>query len=239
MSNKLDLDYLYNDRVLNIFSDASIDKSGVYGAYCSMSICKNTFLEQAVFTTENLTNNYLELCGIRLSLWFAYKYQYSGFTTINIFSDSKISVDNIRNFRKHKCKPIKDENNNIIDYRLFSKSTGNEFSNQDVLNDCIYLYNELCNNPNIVVNLLWQPSHIINTNDFKSYIHSFQMHNSTTYIPTINFLGYICKYNELCDTLANMARIEMEKRSNMYKQYYTCPVHFKPLNIPKEYFERR
>ena len=235
--NNVLLDEIYNNYTINIFSDASISKT--FGSYGSIAVNRDTELEKSLFVKENTTVNECELLGIRLSLLLAHKYQYR-YKVINIFSDSKISIDVITGFMNHTYKQIND--NGQIKYLICRiVKPGNKevpYKNQELLADCIWLYYELLKNPNIVINLLHQSGHIIpnrfdNYKDIKSnnikYAQESFINNNIYYNRIISeeFIMYISKYNDNIDRSTRIALQEMLYRSN--KQYYTTPIHFKPL----------
>lgn len=84
----------FSDNTLNIFTDASVDRSSKwitgYGAVAirggrTISIGQSIKLRYG-------TNNYGEINAIWLGIIMAYRLKYAGFNTINIFSDSAISI---------------------------------------------------------------------------------------------------------------------------------------------------
>lgn len=236
--NEILLDEIYNEYTINLFSDASISKT--FGSYGSIAVNRDTELEKSLFIKENTTVNECELLGIRLSLLLAHKYQYN-YRVINIFSDSKISIDVITSFRQHTYKQVITESGEIkyLICRIMKPGNKEEpYKNQELLADCIWLYYELLKNPNITINLLHQSGHIIpnrfdNYNDIKSNNIQYAQKsftNNNIYnneIISKEFIIYISKYNDNIDRSTRIALQEMLYRSN--KQYCTSPIHFKPL----------
>ncbi|MCK9199101.1 MAG: hypothetical protein M0P49_05815, partial [Bacilli bacterium] len=95
-------DDIFNDRTLNIFSDASMTKceTETIGCYGIVAVTTNTILARHIFPDDTLyhlgiarysTNNDSELRGILKGVFFALQYR-NDFETINLFSDSMISI---------------------------------------------------------------------------------------------------------------------------------------------------
>ena len=233
MSNNstLELESIYNDYTINIFSDASVTRN--IGAYGSIAVCRDYELERSIFTACDTTVNISELSGIKLSLLMAYKYQYR-YKVINIFSDSKLSIDIIKGFSTHNYKAIGE---NEYEITRLVKNKYIPYSNQIYIADCIYLYYTLLQNPNIIVNIIHQPAHLIPNNfnnlgsikkgDIDDCRYKFAINNSIDAIPSTEFIFYISKYNDLIDRSTRIALNEMQLRTE--KLYYTSPLHFKPL----------
>ena len=91
-------DLIFNDRTLNIFTDASIiktDTNETIGCAGNNIIVNNTILEQPTQIIRNSTNNNSEITAIYMAVVNALKYR-DKFDIINIFSDSKICVFGLR-----------------------------------------------------------------------------------------------------------------------------------------------
>ena len=85
----------YNENTLNIFSDASMfSQLGCYGV---VAVVKDNIIDSTYRLVSNTTSNNSEIKGIRAALDLALKYK-DRFQFINIFSDSLISVNGLRDY---------------------------------------------------------------------------------------------------------------------------------------------
>ena len=90
-------DTLFNDRTLNIFTDASIVKieNETIGCAGNNIVANNTIIDQPRLIYRNSTNNNSEIAAIHMAVVNALNYRHQ-FETINIFSDSKICIYGLR-----------------------------------------------------------------------------------------------------------------------------------------------
>jgi ribonuclease HI len=142
----------FQPNVLNIFCDASITKKPdkTYIG-CPGTICVRTghgeqpkIAETAYNIFDNATNNYSEIYAILMGLQCANPYQ-----TVNLFSDSKISIYGVREW-------IFGWLNNRDRNNLMCNSSGNPVSNQDVF---LHIVRYIVNN-NLSINFYHQFGHV-------------------------------------------------------------------------------
>lgn len=223
---------IYNDYTLNIFSDASMDNINDICCYGSIAACRDTILDQSFFVRRNTHINHAELLGIIHSLNYAYQYQ-NNFKVINIFSDSLINLNNLRNIDLFKLREY--DNGIVLDYELCLRNK-KPAANQQSLKDAIYLINELSNNPNIAVNYIYQPGHLFKddgklTKDlqdgFKKFINNNIIADQEIGVDK-SMLLYISRYNDYVDRFTRSAIIDMTLRTKMEQKFVTTPVHFNP-----------
>lgn len=192
MFKSVDLKDFYNKYTLNIFSDASIlgkgkTCTGCYGVVC---VFEDTLVDSCYHIVSHTTNNDSELKGIRTALSFANKYK-DQFKYINIFSDSKISIDGLRYY--------------IYNWKYNSKngllytSTGKPAANQSLFIECNQLLNLLGEYPYCVIKLFHQNGHVGNTyNELKRSANTFASSNNI-YQVDLNLMRYISTYNNIVD----------------------------------------
>lgn len=189
-------EHIFNDETLNIFTDASICKTedetiGCYGIVpiTTHKELNNTFPESYldyVHIARYSTNNDSELRGILSGIFFALQYrQY--FKTINLFSDSKISIFGIREWIFNWMHNAR----NGIMY-----STTGEVLNQELIKDIVFtiLQNQLN------INLFHQKGHVDTTvkkldNAKQVFIVSNDMNTDVD----INLISKISYYNNMID----------------------------------------
>ena len=149
----LNLESIFNNKTLNIFTDASIttirkeghiETIGCPGIYV---IGGDKVLELSTEVLRNSTNNNSEIYAILMAVIAAQKYR-ANYEYINIFSDSKISVFGLREWIFNWAKNV---NNGI----MFS-SSGKPVANQDIFLKIIYF---VINN-NLNINLFHVNGHV-------------------------------------------------------------------------------
>ena len=129
---------IFNSHTLNIFTDASIlqkpDNSydgcaGSIGVLCNDK--KDIFIDSRFVVKENTTNNELEISAIQLGIYYAIERKNIDpkIDTINLFSDSKISIFGLREWI---YSWIEHARNGIL-----ISSSGNPVKNQDIFIDCV------------------------------------------------------------------------------------------------------
>ncbi len=155
-------DDIFNDDTLNIFTDASMSKCqnetiGCYGinvATTNIELAKILFPTSLYISYTDIarysTNNDSELRGILKGVFFALEFrQY--FKTINLFSDSMISIKGLKDWINNW---IRNSNNGIM------YSTSGEVLNQELIKDIIFT---ILNN-NLNINLFHQKGHVTDKN---------------------------------------------------------------------------
>jgi ribonuclease HI len=196
----------YNGKTLNIFSDASMIKSTkqYIGCYGSIAVTCDDIIDQHYSICSCTTTPACELRGIRSSIIFAIKYGY-GFETINIFSDSQISIYSIREYM-FKWK-IHDGN--------FYTGGGTIAKNGSLIMEC----HRLLQHPELQdknINLLHQLGHI-NTSKYNDLIKSsseFSAANNVVGTIDLNFIRYIASYNNMVDHQSRSILRRANKRNN-------------------------
>lgn len=184
-----------NERNLYIFTDASVQKYGRFDEEyisCSGAVAvvwtNNSYkiIDQTFNVNRCSTNNNGEIKAIYDGLLLALKYR-DQFETINLFSDSKISIYGLREWIKGWV--LHSPGNELLG------STMSPVSNQQEILACVYMI--MTNN--LHVNLYHQKGHcnqrIMSTalNTFKSSNHIAEFVNDT-------FMYFICDMNDYVDT---------------------------------------
>jgi len=181
------LENFYNDYTLNIFSDGSYNKSYNKGSsvYGVIAINKDYIVNSQVVKTDDTNINMAELKGIRSSLSMARSYL-NIYKYINIFSDSKTSIDKVLKFYNN---PNKDTSNQVI-------------------KQIREIYKYIDENKNTIVTILYCPSHVDPSffrRSFNSSIEKFKKNNNIDKCDTRLF-SYIARGNDLVDRLCTMYR---------------------------------
>lgn len=130
----IELGYLFNDYTLNVFTDASVNKNSD-GTFDCCSGCTLYHGNTVVSKTQVLldsTNNQAEIYAILMGINAAIEYtkENSGVESVNLFSDSKISIFGLREW-------ITNWSNNVNEKVMYS-SSGQPVKNQSIFLDCIY-----------------------------------------------------------------------------------------------------
>ena len=174
--------------VLNIFCDASLRHRGEATDICygSIAVNKDNIIDSIYRVNTDSTNNRGEAMALLAGLYLAIKYR-NTYSVINIFSDSQISIFNVRD-RYIDWK--------FIDGDYYIKS-GGVLSNQDVYTQILYIICEY----DLHINFFHQKGHV-NNNLFKDVIKatnvfaaSNRVHRKIDY----SFIRYISKYNNIVD----------------------------------------
>lgn len=213
---KISLDEIYRTDILNIFSDASIrqvSKNLAYGCHGTVVVCRDTILDRDFKIDVDSTNNLSEIRGLRMAVRMVNKWK-TAYKNINIFSDSKISVDGIRHYIYHwklgndgllynsQNQPVKNQEIFIETYQLltFIKST----------------------NPSLNINIYHQAGHISNGYDsLNKASNVFKRSNQITKFIDLNFIRYISTWNSWID---NFTRSELYRAD--LKIQYEEPITF-------------
>ena len=151
--------YLFNERTLNIFTDASVkqNKNGTFVASsaaiavdtsCAQS-SQNLYIIDSDYLVFNATNNLGELYAVYLGVLLALKYR-NRYDVINIISDSQFSIFSLSRW-------IWNWRNNINN-GIYYNSSGSPVANQDII---IKIVNLIISS-NLNVNLYHQKGHALN-----------------------------------------------------------------------------
>lgn len=205
------LTQIYNNRTLNIFSDASMIKD--YGCYSVIAVCKDSIIDSYCHPVSNTTVNNSEIKGLRAALTLALRWKNS-FDFINIFSDSLISVMGLKQY-------LFGWRYNPNDQLLYT-TAGKPASNQFIFVESHQLLMELYNDPNCIIRVFHQNGHIDNKyNDLLKAMKTFIKTNSIRGKVDLNLIRYISTYNNYVD---NYSRSTL-RRTDRTKQYID-PVEF-------------
>ena len=188
--------YYYSPKTLNIFCDASIVKTpdgeciSCPGAI-AVTTDSNGFqsvIEDKFDCLRFSTNNRGELTAILLALELANKYK-DNFYTINIFSDSKISVCGLREWIFNWAKNINKDGNMI-------SSSGTEVMNQDIIRHIImYVVNN-----NIRFNLYHVKGHVNQSGGPNNAVKVFNTSNKLD-LTNMNTIKLMAQFNDKIDAL--------------------------------------
>lgn len=210
------LSEFYNQYTLNIFSDASIINSGdnTTGCYGVACVVGDTMIDSCYHITSHTTNNNSEIKGIRTALSFANKWKTS-FKYINIFSDSKISIDGLREYIfKWRYNP---EDN------LLYSSLGKPVANQSIFIECFQIMVILASYPDCIVRFYHQNGHVKNSyNELKKAAATFSKSNNIYGVIDINLIRYLATYNNLVDITSR----SILRREGIQTEYID-PITFK------------
>lgn len=200
-------DNFVNDYTLNIFCDASIknykDKTadGCYGAIAYRG--KNE-IDSLYKICSNTTNNNSEIKAIRNGVELALKWRYN-FNTINIFSDSQISIFGIRD---RIFNWVQGSNSILYGYDHVP------IKSQDIF---VEIMNIIISN-NLYVNFYHQKGHV-KTDSFTSLQnaeHVFKASNNIRENVDFNFIRYISILNNRVDDITGKILNKHNKDQKIY-----------------------
>ena len=184
------LEDISNKSTLNIFTDVSvkqIDKkfNTCYGA---VAIVEDRVIDELFRFNSNSTVNEGDAKGIQTGIYFALKYR-DQFETINLFSDSLISVNNIRyGYQKW--------------YNIDDKLMRFDKNNPDVKNSSVYIQIlDLLARYKLNVNFWHVKGHIgWSKKDLSKLIYAFIKNNNLFDNGwDYNFARYLAKWNNYVD----------------------------------------
>ena len=214
---RITLSSIYNKETLNIFSDASTLQVNniMYGCFGAICVVEDEIIDYMYMVKEYTTVNECEISGILLGLRFAYKYM-GNFKSINLFSDSLISVKGLTEYIygwKYNNYCLYNSNHEVV-------------ANQALFIEAYDLFQRiLLSNPN--VRIFWQAAHMKteNANDLCMAADKFKKNNRYYGSIELNFIRYISQYNNFVD---NATRQYLKR----YEQpaYVTRPVSFFPTH---------
>lgn len=212
----------YNDKTLNIFTDASvISYQGEYyccgGAVAIFGPSIYNIIEES-FRVHRATNNYGELDSILQGILLALKIKsiYSNAVeNINLFSDSAISVNGLREWIFGWAKRAKNN--------TYYNSDGNLVANQELFKKIVYLITS----NNLKMNIFHMRGHIDRVGYAKA-IKSFKSVNGIELsIDTFKLLAYMNDYvdNKSRNILSRYNVADMPYLNNIYEYTYPCDVN--------------
>lgn len=209
------IDQFHNDNTLNIFTDASIiGRSGNFtGCYGVVAVVGDNIMDQTYKLVSNTTNNNSEIKGIRAGLGIAMKYS-NMYKNINIFSDSLISINGLKSY-------IYGWKINPNDGMLYTKMK-KKVVNQAIFIECHRILRDLENSDSMIT-LYHQPAHVNNNyNELLKSAESFRRSNNIYGKIDLNFMRYICTWNNHVD---NNSR-SMLRRNRNNENVYMDPLIF-------------
>ena len=205
-------DDIFNDRTLNIFTDASMTKNEgeTIGCYGIKTITTNEEIADTIFPEQDYicylgiarhsTNNDSELRGILRGVFFALEFR-EYFKTINLFSDSMISIMGLKVWLNNWVRNIK----NGIMY-----STSGEVMNQELIKDIVFT---ILNN-NLNINLYHQKGHV-NSKNIEHAKHTFIVSNKLDCDVDMKLIETISNFNDIID---RTTRLYLEEyMNNLYQ----------------------
>ena len=217
---------------LNIFTDASIYEDGgiVYGCpgYCCVVTDEkgnNTIIDKGYTIIQDSSNNESELYAILMGVRKGAELR-SQFNTVNLFSDSRISILTLKEwiFNWYKIKRKED---------LLINTSGKEVKNQNVILEIIHT---ICNN-NLDINLYHQKGHV-NIASLEPVDNAKKVFkDSNNVLITTEEVTKLSNYNNYIDnyTRDNLKNTLFDKNSNYeYLSVKGNIIHFKStFNINK------
>ena len=217
------VNYICNPYTLNIFSDASTTtiKGITSGCYGAIAINQNNMIDNLCKLSSDSTSNNCEIKALRSALCLADKYKHM-YKYINIYADSLVSVDGIRNYIYNWRY---DQATNM----LYTK-TGTPAGNQEVFVECFMILNQIkAVNPNI--RIFYQPGHMDpnKTKDRATANTKFKTFNGIKAPIDDNYIRYICLYNNLIDNKTRNYLLA----SDIAKVNYEDGLSFNPSIVDK------
>ena len=215
-----------NPNVLNIFSDASLRARGQETDICygAVVVCGDEIIDSDYRINSSKTSNYGEAQGVLLALGFAIKYK-DRYPVINIFSDSQITIFNIRD----RYMNWKFHNDNY-----YNKSTG-IVQNQSIFVEMMRI---ICEN-DLKVNFFHMKGHVEQRkfDDVKKAADVFASSNRISGNKVdYGFIRYISNYNTIVDITSR----SILARTDIVVNRFYSPFTFVPTNdLLKEYKNRK
>lgn len=205
----------FNERTLNIFTDASISNIGQNYIGCSGAVAVTGHFDNMKIVDEvfkinpESTNNNSEIKAIYYGIQLAIQHQYE-YDTINLFSDSKISIFGLREWIKNWVEVSK---GNVL-----IGSTNKPVSNQQEILGCIYTILE--NDLNI--NLYHQKGHCEKEASVRQALVVFKSSNNIERFITFDYVMNISRWN---------CYVDQKSRSILLDYVSTNPVNRKPIQL--------
>lgn len=214
-----------NESVLNLFTDASLKSRGNETDICygCVAVCCDTIVDSDYRVNTSKTSNNGEAQGILLALQFAIKYK-NIYPVINIFSDSLITIANIRdrymNWKYHKDNYI-------------NKSTG-IVQNQSLF---VHMMQLICDY-DLSVNFFHQKGHVDQRkfDDIKHATNVFATSNRITSKIDYAFIRYISNYNNIVDITS---RSILTRTDTISTKYETPFVYIPTYDLLNQYKNKK
>lgn len=238
---------IYNDRTLNIFSDASSAPGSSKGLFCygSIVVCKDNILDSFYTFHDNCSCSYdAELLGLRASLYAALNYKrrfYDKIDHINIFCDNIAALHAIASYPEScKCKFI---NGTYVTVNSSNKVSACE----PILNECNYVLQELyAIDYGYNLELWHQNGHLLDNSIsvikhkkpqyIENFIYNNYLNEETLDIDP-DFIYYISKYNCIVDETTKLYMKDYLLRANHeFLKVTSVPIKFKHPDTPKDYY---
>lgn len=212
---------IVNEYTLNIFTDASIKNReyGYDGCYGAIAVYNGEIIDEIYRVITNTTNNNAEIKGVRAGVFLALKYQ-NTFSTINLFSDSQISIFGIRDrFLTWTLSPT----------GVLLGKNGQEILSQDIFLEIVYLI--LLHN--LRINFIHQKGHVsFKSDSLMQAQHVFRASNSIRGRIDIGIIRFISKWNNIVDETSR----SYLNRFNGSRSTYD-PIKFLPSTIDKQRYK--
>lgn len=207
---RLNYNDIFNDNSLNIFTDASITTKYniVYGCPGFISIDNKDYTNCGYSLFNFSTNNQSEIYAIYLGLQEAMRMKYlKGYSQINLFSDSKISVFGLREWiKKWSYNPTED---------LLYSSSGTPVANQEIFLRCVYIIMK----HKLPIKLFHVDGHknCNNSKDLQKFTEDFKSNNGFDTVD-IDLMKSLIMMNDKIDnyTRDQLTVIDMEKSAYTY-----------------------
>ena len=209
------LSQFYNSETLNIFCDASIigRHKNFTGCYGVVAVVEDNIIDSCFRLVSHTSSNNSEIKGLRAAISMANKWKYN-FKSINIFSDSQISIFGLREYiYKWKYNP----NNGLL-----YGTAGTPIANQEIFIESHNMLMELSKIQNIPICIFHQSGHVDNSyNKLREAAAVFIRSNNVRGNVDLNFIRYISTYNNYVDQNSR----SILRRSNINLEYID-PVYF-------------
>ena len=213
-----------NDHTINIFTDASILQvtnknmsTHFIGALGYIAFLGNSIIHQYTEVRAKTTNNYCEIHAIRLAVEFANSiYDFNNPKTINIFSDSKISIYGLREWI-YKWIQTVDQNGTIY-------STSGPVKNQEEFLATLYLILS----KNLRINFYHVRGHHDHgtQKEFIKFRESFRRENHITEMVEDTLINYLILGNSMVD---NLTRGQLSNQDLITQAYISEMMYEKRL----------
>ena len=191
--------------VINCFTDASVYNETACAGY--VLVCNGKIIEQETQILYDKTNNFGEAYAVFLGV--AALIRYAGMNCfLNLYSDSKITVDGIRRWMKGWIK--RQDDNGII-----YSSSGSPVINQNILKNIIYIIHH----SNVPINIYHQLGHKDpnSVKDVQYVQEKFLKFNGVSISEEL--AKEICHYNDYIDNLTRNTLYDTKKNNIPFSNF--------------------
>ena len=211
---------VYAPHILNIFSDASTRNTAETNAaaYAAVAVCMDTMIDSVVRIHTDSDAAVEELRGLKSALAMACRHRYE-FPIINIFSDSLVSVQNVRDRPSYWVF-----DHNLHTYYTDAKSP---VKNMEILAEALALLQDLRRTTE--VNIYHVKGHVTtDSNNREAYrqlkigTSTFSRYNHVNRQVETNLIRYLAAYNGVADILSR----SLLYRTNVFADEYKDAVQF-------------